>query len=255
MINQQSAASSTSSRKKHKIICQLRTSTTALFAVDRGKRPKQQRRQRHHSNNKAPLSHRLYCSIEYSRGKEPPNDAIPGRMHTTGFFRGYRLLLTIRDLRVAQLNNRNDFPPFFLCRKVIHCFLVHPLPVAISQTKSVCVIEPISVCALTRIYITCKITNYADVPELPASRPGMQPLVMLLCGFSWRSNRNHYLLVLVMRALDMSIHVHVRTYRHSIMKCTTINTMISYLPRYHRYYFYSKYYFEVFVLGQNMTPI
>ena len=34
---------------------------------------------------------------------------------------------------------------------------------------------------------------------------------MLLCGAFWRSNRNHYPLVLViMRALAMSIHV--RTY-------------------------------------------
>ena len=38
----------------------------------------------------------------------------------------------------------------------------------------------------------------------------MQPLVMLLCGVFWRSNRSHYLLVLVMRALAMSIDV--RTY-------------------------------------------
>ena len=42
------------------------------------------------------------------------------------------------------------------------------------------------------------------------SRPGTQPLAMLLCGVFWRSNRNHHLLVLVMRALATSIHV--RTY-------------------------------------------
>ena len=33
---------------------------------------------------------------------------------------------------------------------------------------------------------------------------------MLVCGVFWRSNRYHYLFVLVMRALAMSIHV--RTY-------------------------------------------
>ena len=33
---------------------------------------------------------------------------------------------------------------------------------------------------------------------------------MLMCGLFWRSNRNHYLLFLVMRALATSIHV--RTY-------------------------------------------
>ena len=112
-INQQSATRSTSSRKQHKTICQLCTNATALFPVDRGKRPKQQRRQRSHSNSKAPLPHCRYSSIEYSRGKEPPNDAIPGRMHAAGFFRGYRLCCLLYDLRVARLNNRNDFPPCF----------------------------------------------------------------------------------------------------------------------------------------------
>ena len=110
---------------------------------------------------------------------------------------------------MAQFDNRNDFNPCFLCRKVIPCFLVHPL-LAIGQSKSVCVIQRISVCALTRIFINCTSTNYVDVPELPSSKPGTQPLVMLLCGFFWRSTRNHYLLVLVLRALAMSIRV--RTY-------------------------------------------
>ena len=105
-------------------------------------------------------------TVEYSRGKEPSSDAIPGRMHATGFFREYHLYCLFHDLRVAQLNNRNDFSPCFLRRKDIPCFFVHP-PLNISQTKSVCVLERISVCALTRIYITCTTTNYVDVPELP----------------------------------------------------------------------------------------
>ena len=54
--------------------------------------------------------------------------------------------------------------------------------------------------------------------------PGTQPLAMLLCGFSWRSNRSHYylLLVLVMRAVATSISMCVRAYRNSINKCTTM---------------------------------
>ena len=44
------------------------------------------------------------------------------------------------------------------------------LPLAVSQTKSVCVIKCISVCALARIYITCTRTNYVDVSELPHPR-------------------------------------------------------------------------------------
>ena len=43
----------------------------------------------------------------------------------------------------------------------------YTLPLATSQTKSVCVIERFSVCVFTRIYITCTSTNYVDVPELP----------------------------------------------------------------------------------------
>ena len=101
IITQQSAARGTSSRKQHQAISQLRTNTTALFPVYRGERPNQQRRQRHHSNNKARLPRRLYFSTEYSRGKQPTNDAIPGRMRATGFFRGYCLLLTIRPSRGA----------------------------------------------------------------------------------------------------------------------------------------------------------
>ena len=77
-------------------------------------------------------------------------------------------------------------------------------------------------CALTRTYIACTSTYYVDVTELPPSRPGTQPLVMLLSGFFWRSNRNHYLLVLVMRALATSISMYVRTCRNSINKCTTM---------------------------------
>ena len=75
----------------------------------------------------------------------------------------------VYDLGVAQLNNRNDFSPCFLCRIVMTCFS-YTLPLAISQTNSMCVIERISVSALNRIYITCTSTNYVDVPELPHPR-------------------------------------------------------------------------------------
>ena len=74
------------------------------------------------------------------------------------------------DLRVAQLNNRNDCSPFFYVEKLFPVFW-YTLPHAISQTKSVCEIERISVCALSRIYITCTSTNYVDVPDLAPSMP------------------------------------------------------------------------------------
>ena len=45
---------------------------------------------------------------------------------------------------------------------------------------------------------------------------------MLLCGLFWHSTRNHYLLVLVTRALATSISMYVRPDRNSVNKCTTI---------------------------------
>ena len=116
-------------------------------------------------------------------------------MHATGFLRGYRLLLTTNS---RSLTTETMFPLVFCVQKLFPVSL-YTLPIhAIRQTKSVCVIERISACALTRTYITCTNTNYVDVPELPLSRMG-------------RSNRNHYLLVLAMRALATSISMYVRT--------------------------------------------
>ena len=115
------------------------------------------------------------------------------------------------DLRVAQLNNRNDFSPCFLCRRAIPCFLVHP-PHAISQTKSVCAIEHQCVCSCSYLHYLheYKLCRCARTRIITSSRPGTRPLVVLLCGFFWSSNRNHYLLVLVTRTLATPIHV--RTY-------------------------------------------
>ena len=70
------------------------------------------------------------------------------------------------DLRVAQLNNRNDLSSCSMCQKVIPCFLVHPPPMPYVRQKIVCVIEHQCVCALARTYTTCTSTNYVHVPEL-----------------------------------------------------------------------------------------
>ena len=158
------------------------------------------------------------------------------------------------DLRVAPLNNmnRNEFPPCFSCRKVIPRFLVYPpRPCYKSDKKRVCNRASVSVCALTYTYITCTSINYVDVPELPCSRPGTQPLVQCCCVafcFFWRSNRVTYLLVFVMHALAASISMYVRTYRNSIIKCTTtlIPTAVPWG------FFFQE---VLFVLGRNMTPI
>ena len=121
------------------------------------------------------------------------------------------------DLRVAQLNNRNDFPPCFLRRKLIPSFFVH-FTHATSQLKSVCVIEHQCMCSFSYLHYLhkYKLCRCARTRIIPPSRPGMQPLVMLLGVFFLCSNRNRYLLVLVMRALATSIHV--RTYLSKLNK-------------------------------------
>ena len=177
MVNQQSAARSTPNKKQHKLICQLRTNTTASSRPANGQNSN---RGRHHSNNKARLPHRLYFPKEFCRGKEPPADAIPGRMHATVFFRGYRLLLLIRPSCGAACLKERFFPLLFIS-KVSSCFLVHPLH-AIRQTKSVCVIEH----SYSYLYVLneYKLCRCGRTRIIPPSRPGTQSLVMLLCGSS-----------------------------------------------------------------------
>ena len=151
MIIQHSAARSTSSRKQHKIICQLRTNTTAFFSSwPRQTTETATERQGHHSNNKAPLPHHQYFSIESSRGEKnhPPrryrDECVPlVSCVDTVYCYNY-------DLRVAPLNNRNDLPPCFSNRKIIPCFLVHPPHPCYKSDKSVCAIE--CVCSYSYLY-------------------------------------------------------------------------------------------------------
>ena len=89
-------------------------------------------------------------------------------MHATGFFRGCCLLTTTFAWR--SLTAGTIFPIVFHVEKLFPDFW-YTLPLPGSKKKSACVIERIiSVCALTRIYITCTSTNYVDVPELPRPR-------------------------------------------------------------------------------------
>ena len=147
MINQQSAARSTSSRKQHKTICQLRTNATALFPVDRGKRPQQQRRQRHHRNSKALLPHCRLFPINYSRGKEPPTDAIPGLVSSVDT--AYAAYYTTFAWR--SLSTETTFLLVYIVEKLFPDSW-YTLPLAISQTKSVCNRAHQCVCCYSYLY-------------------------------------------------------------------------------------------------------
>ena len=89
-------------------------------------------------------------------------------------------------------------------------FLVHPPPCYMSDQKRVCNRVHQCVCSCSYLYYSHEYKLCRCAETTTPSRPGTQPLVMPLCGVFWRSDRNNYLLVLVMRALAMSIHV--RTY-------------------------------------------
>ena len=116
-----------------------------------------------------------------------------------------------------------------------------------------CVIGRISVCVCSYSYLYYlhehKLCRCARTTT--PSRPGTQPLVMLLCGVFWRSIRNHYLLASSSCVRLPCLSMYVRTYRNSIM-----NALLQY------YYdiittaapwgfFYSKRY----LFWDNMTPI
>ena len=138
-----------------------------------------------------------------------------------------------------------------LCLKMYSLFFYTPSPHAIKYVTDknhvvVCNRASLCVVLLARTYITCtRIQTMSICPKLHNTilAPGTQPLAMLLCGFFWGISRNHYylLLVLVVRALVMSISMYVCTctHRNSINKRTT---MIS-TAQYHDF-FYSKYYYS-----------
>ena len=92
-----------------------------------------------------------------------------------------------------------------------------------------------------------KLCRCARTSIMPPSRMETATRIMLMCGFFWRSNRDHYFLVSVTRALASSIIV--RTY-----VSPKFNKQMHYhdiIPYRGTLFFFSVF----FVLGQIMTPI
>ena len=132
MINQQLAATSTSSAKQHKLFCQLRTNTTACTwpANDYSYG------ERDHSNNKAchpPKSLLGEKKLQPRTTRYVTNEchSLVSSVDTVDF--SY-------DLRVAQLNNRRNvvFPPYFLCRKNVW-YTIAPCHKICHRRKACCV--------------------------------------------------------------------------------------------------------------------
>ena len=87
---------------------------------------------------------------------------------------------------------------------------------AISQTKSVLVIEHQRVCSYSYLYHLheYKLCRCSRTRILPPSRPGTKPLVMLLCSFFWGTKTNQYQLVKSFVRLPRP-SMYVGTYRNS----------------------------------------
>ena len=133
MINQQPAARSTR---------QVRSNTN-LFVSYVPTRPLALDRQTTTTTESGTTSttklaiHTAYIPSESLLGaKKIPNDAIPERMHATGpWFLPWILVYTY-DLRVAQLNKRNDFSPCFFVSKMYSLFFGTTSPHAIYEVTS-----------------------------------------------------------------------------------------------------------------------
>ena len=117
--------------------------------------------------------------------------------------------------------------------KMYSLFFGTPSPYTIKYVTRkrhvVCNRASLCVVLLVRTYITCTrvqtMSICSNLYNTTLEAPGTQPLAMLLCGFFWGSNRNHYslLLVLVMRPLATSSPcMYACAYRNSKDKCTTM---------------------------------
>ena len=135
------------------------------------------------------------------------------------------------------------FAPSFLCRKC----MVHPrsMPWNMSQTKSILLCVVVLVRTYFEVYCLHENKTMSICPNLyntTLGAPGTQPLAVLLCGFLWGSNPNHYnlLLVLVMRPLATTISMYVCTCTYTEIQ--KINALLWYLQQYRGDFCYSKYY-------------
>ena len=159
MINQQSGARSTSSRKQHKTFVSY--VPTRPLALDRHTTTATET-----GTTATTTMHTLHSAYT------SPKSLLGKKNHQTMRYRDECMPLvlpwtpstTYYDFRVAQLDSRHTLPPCCV-KKLLPVFCTLP-PYAVSQTKSVCVIEHQCVCALTLTYITCTSTNCVDVPEL-----------------------------------------------------------------------------------------
>ena len=117
---------------------------------------------------------------------------------------------TTYDLRMTQLNNRNDFPLVFM--STIYSLVDTASQYLKPERKRVWnIASSVCVCSFTRTYITCTSTNYVDVPANSC-------ITTLEAGDAATRNADvWHLLVLVIRVRLLHLSMYVRTcHRNSI---------------------------------------
>ena len=154
-------------------------------------------------------------------GKKSPNayDATRDEcMPLTGFSRGYCRLTTTFAWRSLTARGAIIFPLLFVS-KVYGTPSLHAIKYVTDKEHIMCnraSLCMVGVILLVRTCIACTRVQTMSICQnlynTTLEAPGTQLLGMLLCGFFWDSNRNHYylLLVLVMRPLATSIPMNVR---------------------------------------------
>ena len=126
-------------------------------------------------------------------------------MHAPVFFCGYRLPRTTFAWR--SVTTGTDFPLIFYVEKLFPVFGA-PSPCHKSDKKRVC--NRASVCVL--LFVPILLARVQTTSMCPNSyntifEAGDAAIRNAAVWLFWRSNRNHYLFVLIMRALATSIHV------------------------------------------------
>ena len=209
MIIQQSAARSTSSTKQHKLITVSCVPTRPL-ALGR------QTVTATESGTTATTKHAILQRV-FSGGKNTKKTMRYGTNACHSLVSSvdtvnYSTTFAWRSLTTGGTTN---FPLIFCVEDV--WYTLAPCHKICRRQKAYCVWSysyvPISK------YIACtRVQTMSICPNLyntTLGAPGTQPLAMLLCGFFWGSNRNHYhlllVLLIVMRTLSTSISMFVCT--------------------------------------------
>ena len=195
MTNQQSAGRSTSSTEQHKLICQLRTNTTACTWPEND----HSNGVRGHSNSQARHPHTSPKSL---LGKKNTKQCDTSAGRSTSSTKQHELICQLRTNTTACTWPANDLSNGV--RDHSNSRARHPhtcLQRDFSGKKNTKQCDTgTNAChhwflpwiLSTHYHLrVALLNNRRNLYNTTLEAPGTQPLAMLLCGFSWRCKRNH----------------------------------------------------------------